>query len=263
MRHLETPLLLLALAAVPCRAAAQDRPLQSESAETAAARTLRFETGFDWIANEPNFRTGGLRDAWSGPLLRLVKVPADGVEFELEWIARSGEIDDPDFGTNGDWGDVTLRAKWRFLAQRPGRPALAARFEVTLPETDTGQGVGPNTLRMSAQLLLSKQLGAWCVHLNGGLAIQDQVETAAAQSDFFDYAIALERRLGSRVTLLGEVAGLAGSGSPGTDARGEARLGLRVAAGKLVWDAAIRRGYMEADGTWGATAGLVWKVEGP
>lgn len=256
MRHTPSLPLLLALAAWSTCAAAQDRPLLTESAETAPAGTPVFETGADWIAEEPNFRTGARRAVWAGPLLRIVHAPATGVELDLEWVARTGAVDDPDFGTNGDWGDVTLRAKWRFLAQRPGRPALAARFEVTLPETDPEQGVGPNTLRMSAQLLLSQRLGGWRIHVNAGLAIQDQVETTAAQSDFLDYGLALERRLGSRLTLVAEAAGLAGSGSPGTDAHGEARLGLRLATGALVWDAAARRGYTDADGTWGVTAGL-------
>jgi hypothetical protein len=40
--------------------------------------------------------------------------------------------------------------------------------------------------------------------------------------------------------------------------RSEARAGLRVGAGRLKWDVALRRGIASADGTWGVTAGLAW-----
>ena len=58
-----------------------------------------------------------------------------------------------------DWGDVSLRAKWRIVAGRPGRPTLGARFGVVLPQTEFEDeqfrplGLGPNTLRAFAEAL--------------------------------------------------------------------------------------------------------------
>src|SRR5512133_4302568 len=97
------------------RAEAQDHPLQTEPATTAPAGSLRFETGFEAIARQPSFVTGLERTAWSGPLLRLVYSPAASVELDLEWMTRVGVWGDHQ--RNGaqaaDFGDVTLRAKWR------------------------------------------------------------------------------------------------------------------------------------------------------
>ena len=143
--------LLLSLAA---SGFAQEIPFQTETALTASARTLVFETGFEAIADEPSYITGLARHRWDGPLLRLVYSPAGNVELDLEWIARVGVWSEPGREVTGsDWGDVTLRAKWRIRDWGPGRPTLAARFGVTLPQTEYEDeqfrplGLGPNTLR--------------------------------------------------------------------------------------------------------------------
>jgi hypothetical protein len=175
-------------------------------------------------------------------------------------VARVGVHADPDFGSVSDWGDVTLRAKVRFRDAAPGRPGFGARFGVTLPETSFGDGLGPNTLRMSAQALLTAALGSARVHVNAGLALQDEPLRAHEQRDFFAFGLALEGPLAKRVTGLVEVAGLAGKGQPGADQRIEARAGARVGMGRVRWDAALRRGLAEADGSWGFTLGLAWRL---
>jgi hypothetical protein len=250
----------LVLVALGARAEAQTRPLQTEQATTAARGTLVLETGVEAIRDEPNFLTGRARDRWAGPLLRLVYSPSDNVEIDVEWTALVGQRDDPDFGSVSDWGDVGLRAKLRLLDERGGRPALAARFGVLLPETSFGNGLGPNALRMSAQVLASKTVGPFTLHGNAGLALHDEVFRPHEQRDFLAYGLALAARLGAHAELVGEWAGLAGSGSPGADAHGELRAGVRLGSGRLRADAAARRGLLEADGTWGATAGLTWRL---
>lgn len=258
MRDLLWPLALACLL-TPCVAAGQTRPLLTEPATTAPAGTLVFETGADLMRDEPNFLTGMERDRIDGPLLRLVFSPADSVELDAEWVARVTARDDPDFGSVSDWGDVSLRAKVR-LRDADGGPAVGARFGVTLPQTSFGNGLGPNTLRASAQLLVSQPLGSAWLHANAGLAIQDEPLRAHEQRDFLAYGVALEAPLGWDVTGLVEVAGLAGEGSPGADSRHEARAGLRFGGGRIVGDAAVRVGLGEADGSWGVTAGLAWQV---
>jgi hypothetical protein len=239
---------------------AQTRPLQTEEASTAPAGTVVLEVGGDYIRDEPNFLTGSERDRWDAPVLRLVYSPAGNVELDLEWTARVGAIDDPDFGTVSDFGDVALRAKVNFVQEDRGVPALGARFTVTLPETSFGNGLGPNALRMSAQVLLSKTFGGLAVHGNAGLAIHDEVLRPHEQRDFFAYGLALVRPIGS-ASIVAEVAGRAGKGAPGAEERSEARAGFRFGRGRLRWDAAVRRGLAEADGGWGLTAGLSWTIK--
>jgi hypothetical protein len=250
----------LILLAAPARA--QTRPLLTEEASTARQGTIVLETGADVMRHEPNFLTGEERTRFDGPLLRLVWSPGDAVEIDLEWVARVAAFGDPTFGDVSDWGDVTLRAKTRFIAQEDHGFSLAARFNVTLPETHFGNGLGPNALRMSAQMLLSR-CGRVCVHANAGLGINDEVERPHEQRDFLHYGFALTGPEGAALTPVAEIAGLAGNGRPGADARSEIRAGARWQRGRVRWDAALRRGLAKADGDWGLTVGLSWRLQGP
>ena len=245
---------------MPAAAAAQTRPLLTEEAYTAPAGSLVLEAGAGAIADEPNYLTGEPRTRLDLPILRIVYSPAGNVELDLEWVGRVAALDDPDFGDVSDWGDVTLRAKVRFAEERGARPAFGARFSVTLPETSFGNGLGPNTLRMSAQFLGSKALGAVTAHLDAGLSIQDDPLNEHEQRDFLHYGVALAAPLGGGLEAVAELAGFAGNGAPGADERSELRAGFRFGSGRVRGDVALRRGLAEADGTWGASAGLTWRI---
>jgi hypothetical protein len=60
--------------------------------------------------------------------------------------------------------------------------------------------------------------------------------------------------------ILGEVAGRAGQSKPDAPNRSEARVGVRFSRGRLRADAAVRRGLIDEQGTWGGTAGLTWTI---
>lgn len=248
------PCLMAAL--VPAAAAAQTRPLQTEEATTAPRGHVELEVGQDFMSDEPNFLTGEPRDRFDGPTLRLVVSPADSVEIDVEWVAWIATPSDPDLGSVSDFGDVTLRTKLRFVDGGDGRPTFGARYVLTLPQTSYGEGLGPDTIRMSAQLLLTQPIGRLRLHANAGLAIEDEAQRPHSQRDLFAFGVALEGPLGGPTRWLAEVAGKAGDGMPGTDERIEARAGLRIGTGRLRGDVAVRRGLAEADGTWGATAGF-------
>ena len=109
---------------------------------------------------------------------------------------------------------------------------------------------------MSAQVLVSKTLGAITLHGNAGLALHDEVYRPHEQRDFLAYGLAAELRASRRLRVVGEWAGLAGSGMPGADEHSELRAGVRWGAGDWIADAALRRGLLAADGTWGVTAGV-------
>jgi len=248
----------LLVTSVAAPAIAQTRPLLTEEATTAPAGRIALEAGADAMRAEPNFLTGRTRERYDLPVLRLVFSPAGNVEIDLEWVGRVIARNDPDFGNVSDFGDVTLRAKWRLGEEAPGRPAMAVRFGVTLPETSFGNGLGPNTLRMAAQLLLTKTVGGLALHANAGLGLQDEVLRPHEQRDFLVYGVAAVHQLGRGLALAAEVAGRAGKGAPGAEERAEARAGVRLGSGRLRADAAVRRGLAAADGTWGVTAGLTW-----
>jgi hypothetical protein len=241
---------------------AQTHPLLTEEATTAPAGTVALETGFDYMASEPNFLTGAERSVFAGPLLRLVYSPADNVEIDLEWVSSVGAVNDPDFGNPTDRGDVTLRAKVRFVDGGAQRPTLGARFWVTLPETRSDEGLGPNALRQATEMLLSQPLGRATLLANAGLLIADEVLRPHEQRDFLSYGLALTSPAGARGEVVGEVAGHLGKGQPGAEDRAEARAGFRWTHGRVRCDAAVRRGLSSADGTWGVTIGLRWTLRG-
>jgi hypothetical protein len=260
---------LLCLLAPAAPALTQTLPLQTEEATTAPAGRILFETAVDGIANEPNYVTTRPRTFWSGPLLRLVYSPADMVELDLEWVTRvwaTGEAGAPDVS---DWGDVTLRAKVRFHDGEAKGPTLGARFGVTLAETSfndsNGQalGLGPNTLRVFVEGLLTQPLGRAQIHVNLGFFNQDEVLRPHEQRDFLSYGFAFTWRTSPTFELVSELAGRAGKGQPGVEARSEARVGARVGQGRVRGDFAVRRGLAQADGTWGGIAGLTWRMKGP
>jgi hypothetical protein len=250
----------LLLLCVASEAGAQTHPLLTEEAATAPGGTITLETGFDWMAAEPNFLTGAERSVWAGPLARVVYSPSDNVEIDLEWVSTVGSVNDPDFGNATDRGDVTLRAKVRFVDGGARRPTVGARFWVSLPETRSEEGLGPNALRQAAEMLLSQPLGRATLLANAGLLIADEVLRPHEQRDFLSYGVALTNPVGGHGEVVGEVAGRLGKGQPGAEERGEIRAGFRWTHGRVRYDAAIRRGLAPADGTWGFTAGLRWTI---
>ena len=200
-------------------AAAQNRPLLTEPAATAPAGTLVFETGLDAIASEPSYLTGVERNRWEGPLLRLVYSPADSVELDLEWVARVGVWGEAGREVQGsDWGDVSLRAKWRIGAGRPGRPTLGARFGVVLPETEFEDeqfrplGIGAEYTAGVRRGALEPAVRPLRLDLNAGLLLQDEVLRPHEQRDFFAYGLALEWAARPAVSLVAKLAGRTGDG---------------------------------------------------
>ena len=261
---------LLAALAAAGAASGQEQPLRTETAHTARAGTLVFETGIDLMADEPSYITGLDRNRWDGPLLRLVYSPADNVELDVEWVMRVGVWDEPGREVQGSyWGDVTLRAKWRIHAGRPGRPTLGARFGVALPQTEFEDeefrplGLGPNTTRVAIEGLVSQPLGPLRLDLNAGLLLFEEVFRAHEQRDFLAYGAALEWAPRPSLSLVAELAGRAGDGMRGADQSSEARVGLRLGRGRLRGSAAVRRGLLSTDGEWGATLGLTWTMRSP
>jgi hypothetical protein len=262
-------LVLLAFGTAP--AGAQTLPLRTEPAGTAPSGTLVLETDMEAIADEPSYVTGVERTRWDGPLLRLVYSPAASVELGVEWVACvgvSGEKGRGDF-QSWDWGDVTLRAKWRIHEGKGAHPTIGARFGVILPETSFEDvhfnplGLGPNTLRAFVEGLLTQPIGRARLHVDAGLFLQDEVYHLHDQRDFVSYGLAFEWPATRRLVLLAEVTGRAGDGRPGAEERSEARAGVRLGGGRVHWDAAVRRGLARADGTWGLALGLTWTARAP
>jgi hypothetical protein len=248
------------LCATPVQA--QVRPLATEPALTNPAGSVRIEAGGDLLGSLPNPLTARARTVVTGPILRVVVSAADNVELDVGWPAIIAAYQDPDFGDESDWGDVWVRSKIRFLQGGGRRPTLAFRVGFTLPETRLTRGLGPNALRTRAEILATGELSGTRWHINAGGTIQDDAFRPHAQRDYFTYGVAAEHRVGKRATMVAEVAGQT-DGEIIDASRNEARLGVRVPTGKVVWDVAVRRGIGWASGRWGVTLGTSFAVWRP
>ncbi len=257
---------IVCLMSAAALANAQTRPLQTEEATTAPAGRILFETGFDAIAAEPSFITGVERARWDGPLLRIVYSPADTVELDLEWVAAVGVMSAADEPRTTDFGDITLRTKLRFFEGQDRQPTVAGRFGIVLPQTSYEDedfrplGLGSNSMRFFIEALLTQPLGPVRLDLNLGFFLHDDPTKTHDQLDFLSYGLAARWAVGSRWELVAEVAGRAGEGKPGAGQRSEARVGVRYGRGRLRFDAALRRGLITEQGTWGGTVGFSWTI---
>ena len=257
----------LALFLVPAApVGAQTLPLLTEEATTGPTGRIVFQTGFEAIADEPNYLTGIERTRWEGPLLRVVYSVADNVDFGLDWAGRIGTTSVPGEAAISAWGDVTLRAKLRLMKGEGRRPALGARFGVIFPNTPFNDkqfnplGLGPNSFRAFVEGLITQPVGPVRLDGNAGLFLHEEVLRPHEQRDFLSYGLAVRWPAKPALELVAEFAGRAGIPEPGAPRQSEVRVGLRLGRGRVRADAALRRGLVAAEGTWGGTVGLTWTM---
>ena len=201
---------------------------------------------------------------WDGPLLRLVFSPADNVEIDLEWVAAVVTLRRPGLR-------LRLRRRRRHAAgegaargraARTGRPRRrASRYRC--PRRRPGRASGPTPCACSAQLLVS----------NTANRADASTPTPASRSTTRCSRPRAERlpRLRRGGGPSGDAAPRARGGGRGPRRQGDAggrpagRGALRRALRRreVVGDAALRRGLTHADGIWGFTAGLSFRLRGP
>jgi len=271
--------LLLASALVfsPRPAAAQDRPLQTPDAEVVPAGTVRVETGFDFLQGM-SYPLSGL----SGDLTAVgdvdVRAGVGGtVEVELAGVAQQFldvkqqgasfistlALTGPD--STHDVGDFSLAAKIHFFGEGHRRPAIAMRFGFIMPNTNQNRGIGNNATDIFTDIDIERHFGQLDAFGDLGIEIMTSPNALYSQNDETLYGAALRYPLGAHVHLVGEVNGRY---TPrkiipalyGTESRGEARVGVEVAAGGFVWDVAGIKGLNHYDPSYGWTFGVTHDI---
>jgi hypothetical protein len=181
-------------------------------------------------------------------------------------VARVGVLSAAGEPGVSDDGDLTLRTKLRLLKGSGQRPTVSARFGVILPQTSFEAvggrplALGPNTIRFYVEALLTQPIGPVRLDANAGLFLHDDPTRLHEQLDFLSYGLALRWAVSPAWEVVAEMAGRAGAGQPGADEQSEARLGVRYGRGRLRFNAALRRGLITTQGTWGGTVGLSWTI---
>lgn len=263
---------LAALAAFAPMASAQTGPMLTPSAFIDEPGHIGLDVLGLSIGKEPNYLTFAesgamqLRTRIDGPMFRLRYVPSERAEFSAELNTQTFAIQDPRYGkTISDVGDATLRAKLGIAkGEVSASPAAALQFEVSLPNTSFGNGLGPNTIRLAANLLLGYKTEKFTINGSGGIAIQDEPLRQHEQRDFASLSASIAYKVNDTFEVFGDTGGYFGDGVPGAIAKREARVGVlthRYLLGKPTsLYLAGRRGLVNFQGKWGIVAGLTTKL---
>ncbi|MEO8499784.1 MAG: hypothetical protein ABI565_02630 [Vicinamibacteria bacterium] len=220
------------------------------------------------IGKEPNYLTYAERGVIQprtrvdGPVIRLYYVPSERAEFTAEFNGQTFAIKDPRYNkTISDWGDATLRAKMGLAkGEANASPAVALQFEVTLPNTSFGNGLGPNTIRLGSSLLLGYKTDKVTLSGRGGIAIQDEPLRQHEQRDFAVFSGSIAYKVKDNLEAFGDAGGFFGTGVPGAISRREARAGVQYTrelfGSPTRFYVAGRRGLVDFQGKWGVVIGL-------
>lgn len=261
-------LALSTLAVVASNASAQTGPMLTPSAFIEAPGHLGLDVFGTTIGKEPNYisfvekGTISPRTRVDAPVIRLYYVPSARAEFTAEFNVQAFAIKDPRYKeTISDFGDATLRAKLG-LAKGETRvsPAVALQFEVSLPNTSFGNGLGPNTIRLASSLLLGYKTEKITLGGNVGIAIQDEPLRAHEQRDFISLSGSIAYKVSESFDAFVDSGGYFGDGVPGAISKREIRAGVqnhRTLFGKqTALFVAGRRGLVDFQGKWGVVVGL-------
>jgi hypothetical protein len=272
MRYVVLPILITL--ATTAAAFAQQRPLVTEDPETIGSGLVLLEGGFDF-QRSVSYPVSGLE----GHLLRL---PTLGVSFgigsnaELQLdgglynrLSVTSRRPAPlskflDFSGDhtSDVEDITIATKIRVAAEKPGGPAVGVRFATRLPNAGNESGLGLDTTDFYASVLVGKTVQSVRMVGNAGYGILAVPTTGNSQNDVFTYGVSFARAVREGVEIVGEINGRLdareGDPPPGTESRGNFRVGGRVTRGSVRFDGGIILGMTSRDTSFGLTAGFTW-----
>ena len=255
-------------------AAAQQRPLVTEDAETIGAGRVLIEGGVDY-ARDVEYTVSGLTG-------HLTRIPALGLSIGLSSIADL-QIDGSPYNhlaitsrrpaplsslltvtgdSTHDVSDLVIGTKIRVVPEAGVRPAFGFLFATKLPNASNESGLGLDTTDFYASLLVAKTIRSARVVVNIGSGILGDPTNGQRQNDVLTYGFSVARAITQGAELVGEVNGRVNMRSegalPGSENRSLLRLGGRYTHGPVRWDAAIVFGVTEIDPAIGFTAGLTY-----
>ena len=269
---------LLLAAAVAIGAAspalAQSRPLVTEDPETVPVGFVLLEGGIDFLSGTP-FPASGLK----GDLTRIgtfgLNIGVGAItELQIDGGLRrrlnisSFDTTAPLAGLYTGTGtstsgldDLFLGAKVRFLAEAPGRPAMALRFATRLPNASTESGLGTGTTDVHFGLAAAKTVESIRVAANLGFAVLGDPVKATDPNTVLTYGLSAARAIATGVELVGDLNGRLNTGetpTPSTESRASLRLGGRLTRGPVRLDSALLIGITDADPSIGISVGFTW-----
>lgn len=263
---------------------AQQRPLITEDVDVIVPGSVRIGTGVDFLQNA-KFPLSGLK----GDLTRVGVVDLEigfAPNFQLEvsgsvqnFLAINSQTRPSPIpltvSANGnstnDIGDFSVAAKIKLRNETKNFPALGFKFGFQIPNTNQARGIGTNQNNIFGLLLFGKKFGKTFAdkgrrlnaYGNLGIGILPAPLQTFTQNDVLLYGFAGDYRVNNRFNIVSEVNGRVNTrsgGAPlGTESMGEFRLGTRVRASGLKFDAAAILGLTRYSPRTGVTFGVTYE----
>jgi hypothetical protein len=237
---------------------AQQRPLLTEDPRLIPAGSLDVEAGFGFEKNAV-YTVSNLEGNHVALLpLGLNFGLGDNAEFQMNWTVHD-YLHTADDVWHSDFGDVSLSTKMKIAGESHTVPSISFRPTVILPNASQHSGLGLNTTRFFANVLLGKTIGRLYVYGNIGFGIIDDPTVADAQNDPLTYGFATMILITPKVNWVSEINGLKNpreSPTLGSESRSQVRSGLQITAGGIRWDVGLLAGLTKFDPDYGIVFGM-------
>ena len=267
---------LVVVSALP--GSAQPRPLRTEDPESIGAGKIAVQVGIDYLRNQ-SFPVSGLRGHLANvPNLGLRFGFGDVAEFQIEHASRqhlrvterspAPRSADLNFtgSTTSDFDDLVIGAKARMLSETSRRPSIGFYFSTRLPNANSRNGLGPNTLAFHNSVLIGKSFGRVRVVGNTGLGILGDPTSGTRQNDVVLYGLSLTSDLTDAIQAVFEINGHLNrrirNVPPGTSTSGFGLSGIRYRRSAVQFDASVVFGLHDRDATIGLTTGITLILSG-
>ena len=246
-------------------ASAQQRPLLTEDPRLIPGGAFVMESGFGYARNA-HFPLSGLKgDEYSAFVNGLNFGLGPRAEFQINGVVQNFVKTRGEW--RNDWGDWSLSTKIRLVPETRSLPIISFRPTMVLPNSNDARGIGTNSTNVFGSLLVGKSAGRGFVFGNVGLGILTDTVHVRAQQDVLTYGLAGVLPISTRISVLSEWNGWKNpraSPSPGTESRGQVRLGMQIRSGGVRWDIAGTAGLTDLDHRGGIVFGLtkefrLWK----
>lgn len=259
---------LTALAYCAAPASAQPWPFRTEDPRLVAPGSLAARVALE-VGTDAEYPASGL----SGTVLCApiaIRFGFGRAEIEVAGGYEVLSIDDRSpapldsmLDVSGDWThdviDPVVGLKVRIAEETAGFPAWSFRVATRLPAAGNESGLGLDTTDFWLWLLAGKSIGPVRIAANVGAGVLGIPTRGDRQNDVWGYGASIVAPLGAGWTVGAEVQGsldVRGDTPIGTEERGQARLGVRHALGRLALDAAVIVGIEDPDPDLGGVVGL-------
>jgi hypothetical protein len=237
---------------------AQQRPLLTEDPRLVPSGSLDVEAGFGFEKNAV-YTISNLEGNHVSLLpLGLNFGLGDNAEFQMNWTVHD-YLHTPDDVWHSDFGDISLSTKMKIAGESHKVPSISFRPTVILPNASQQSGLGLNTTRFFASILLGKTIGKSYLYGNIGFGIMDNPTVADAQDDPLTYGLAAIIPVSPKVKWVSEINGLANtreSPALGSESRSQVRTGFQIEASGIRWDVGLLAGLTRFDPAYGVTFGI-------